>query len=90
MERSEQETTITYDDEQKLVRIFSAIRRDQGRLKRAGVLPIREDAWGGMSYEVPLARLRWRIASTTPSRRGAGGFKPRNVQSTGQTPARKG
>jgi hypothetical protein len=70
MEKCEQETTITYDEDQKLVRIFTAIRRDQGRLKRAGVLPVNEDRWGGMSYIVPLNRLRWRVTSGKPSKRG--------------------
>ena len=69
MEKAEMETTITYDVEEKLVRIFSAIRRDQGKLKRAGVLPIHEDRWGGMSYDIPLNRFKWRVTSGTPSKR---------------------
>lgn len=86
MERSEQETTITYDMEQQVVRIFSAIRRDQGRLKRAGVLPISEDRWGGMSYTVPLNRLRWRVTTGKPSRKG---FASRNLHTNGQSTDRK-
>jgi hypothetical protein len=79
MEKCEQETTITYDLDERKVRLFTAVRRDQGRLKRAGVLPIREDAWGGMSYEVPLARFKWRIASGVKSRRGFGAKKKGKV-----------
>lgn len=90
MEKSEQETTITYDEDQKLVRLFTAIRRDQGRLKRAGVLPTGEDKWGGMSYEVPLTRFKWRIASGAPSKRGFAKGRPGNPRTTGQTPGRKG
>ena len=81
MERSEQETTITYDMEQQVVRIFSAIRKDQGRLKRAGILPTNESA-NGYFYNVPLNRLRWRITTGKPSRRGFGTSKsPRTVDS---------
>ena len=68
-ERSEQETTITYDLEQQRVRIFSAIRRDQGKLRRSSILPYHEDKWGGMSYEVPLNRFKWRVTTGVPSKR---------------------
>jgi hypothetical protein len=69
MEPSEQETTMTWDSEQKVVRIFSARRADQGKLKRAGILPVKE-AESGNFYEVPLSRLRWRITTGLPSNRG--------------------
>jgi hypothetical protein len=76
MEKCEQETTITYDLEGQQAHIFSAIRRDQGRLKRAGILPISEDKWGGMSYIVPITRLKWRVTTGKPSRRGFAAGKP--------------
>ena len=86
MEKAEMETTITYDVEEKLVRIFSAIRRDQGKLKRAGILPIHEDRWGGMSYDVPLNRFKWRVTTGKPSRRG---FAARKSHTTSDiTPGR--
>lgn len=57
---AEQETTITYDSEEKLVRIFSARPVDQGKLRRAGVTPYRSNSQGAF-YIVPLSRLKWKV-----------------------------
>jgi hypothetical protein len=70
MDLSEQETTMTWDSEQKVVRIFSARRVDQGKLKRAGVLPVKE-AESGHFYEIPLSRLRWRVTTGLEKKRVA-------------------
>lgn len=70
MEKSELETTITYDMEQKLVRIFSAIKRDQSKLRKAGFHPKYGTAVRGFGYEVPLVRFKWRLTTGVPSKRG--------------------
>lgn len=57
---AEQETTITYDNEDKLVRIFSARQADQGKLKRAGITPASMNSFGAF-YTVPLAQFKWRV-----------------------------
>ena len=62
IERSELETTMTWDSEQEIVRIFSARRQDQTRLRRAGILPVKDIQPHGLFYEIPLSRLKWRIA----------------------------
>jgi hypothetical protein len=67
MELSEQETTMTWDSEQKTVRIFSARRVDQGKLHKAGVLPTKDTQPHGLFYEIPLAQFRWRVKPLKPS-----------------------
>jgi len=67
MELSEQETTMTWDSEQELVRIFSARRVDQGKLRKAGILPVKDTQPHGLFYEIPLAQFRWRIKPLKPS-----------------------
>lgn len=86
MELGEQETTITYDKAESLVRVFSAIRRDQTKLQKAGLTPLYGSATRGYGYTVPLSRLRWRITSTTPSRRG---FAARNARTNAGISGRK-
>ena len=61
MTEAEQETTMTWDSEQKRVRIFSARPRDQGILSRAGVKPSKGTKSQGFFYDVPLARFRWGV-----------------------------
>src|SRR6185503_19116859 len=58
---AEQETTITYDSEEKLVRIFTARARDQSKLRRKGVSPVRGTLSRGFFYEIPLAALSWTV-----------------------------
>ena len=61
MDLAERETTITYDQKDKLVRIFSAIAKDNNKLRKAGFHPVRGNGRDGYCYEVPLDRLRWLI-----------------------------
>lgn len=61
MDQAERETTITYDQKDKLVRIFSAIAKDNNKLRKAGFHPVRGNGRDGYCYEVPLAKFRWRI-----------------------------
>ncbi len=70
MEKSEQETTITYDLDQQLVRIFSAIRRDQTKVEKMGFKPTYGNERGGFGYLLPVSRLRWRVTSGKVSNRG--------------------
>ena len=61
MHPSEQETTMTWDSEQQVVRIFSARGVDQRRLAKAGILPTKDTQPHGLFYEIPLSRLFWKI-----------------------------
>ena len=65
MELGERETTITYDLDQKLVRIFSAIRKDQAKLRKAGIQPKYGNGRDGFNYHVDLACFKWRIQKPT-------------------------
>lgn len=58
---AERETTITYDDEQQIVRIFSARQTDQTKLRKAGILPTRGTQLCGFFYEIPLSAFKWRV-----------------------------
>lgn len=59
--RDEQETTLTYDSGEKLVRIYSARPTDINKLRRAGVKPTDGTEAKGYFYKIPLDRLGWRI-----------------------------
>lgn len=90
MEKGELETTITYDMEEKVARIFSAIRRDQNKLAKAGFKPTYGTATRGYGYKVPMSRLKWRITSGVPSKRGFGKVIPKPLHTTDVIPGRKG
>ena len=90
MEKAECETTITYDMEERVVRIFSAIKRDQTRLNKAGIKPYLGRPERGYFYKVPMSRLRWRVTSGVPSKRGFGSQNPKNLHSTASIPGRIG
>ena len=66
--KAEQETTITYDSEEQLVRIFSARLGDQGKLRRAGVKPTRGSISAGYFYTIPSSWLKWRVSNPTGRR----------------------
>jgi hypothetical protein len=85
MEKAEQETTMTYDLEAKTVDVFSAIRRDQSRLQRAGIKPTYGTAARGFGYRVPLSRFKWRVIGTNPKPRG---FALKKLRSTVAIPTR--
>ena len=80
MTPAETETTIVYDKEQQLARIFTAWLRDQRKLEKAGVRPVagRGTPETGLFYEVPLARLFWKVrpVGQKKSTRGFAGRKP--------------
>lgn len=87
MEKAELETTITYNMEERLVRLFSAIKRDQTKLRKAGFAPTYGTAARGYGYEVPLTRLKWRITSGVKSRRGFAKKAPSDVHTTIANPS---
>ena len=89
MERSELETTITYDMDQQVARIFSAIRRDQTKIEKMGFKPVYGTAARGFGYEVPMSRLRWRVTTGVPSKRGYATRTPPELPCTAPTPDRK-
>jgi hypothetical protein len=66
----ETETTITYDKGQQVVRIFSAWPRDQRKIERAWVRPIKGEPQTGLFYELPLTQFRWRIQLAKSKRKG--------------------
>lgn len=61
MIKAETETTITFDSEERLVRIFSARPPDQSKLRRAGIEPYKGTLKTGFFYKLPLNRFSWRI-----------------------------
>lgn len=75
MLNSERETTITYDLEEQVVRVFTAIKRDQTRLEKAGIQPHAGDPTSGLFYRFPLSRLFWKARPVKPPREG--GKRPR-------------
>lgn len=83
----EVETTITYDKEEQLVRLFSAWPRDQRKVEKAGFKPYEGTPEMGFCYKIPLSRFRWRITNGKPSTRG---FKAKNTQSTVGNPPKLG
>ena len=83
----ELETTITYDMGEKVVRIFSAIRRDQTKIEKVGIKPCYGSPEHGLGYKIPLSRLKWRVTSGIPSKRGFASRKPHtNVGITNRIP----
>ena len=65
MTPAETETTLTYDKEQQTVRIFTAWPKDQRKIERAGFKPVNGTPSTGLSYAVPLNKLKWRIQGST-------------------------
>lgn len=72
MLKAEQETTIRYDSQERIVHIFTVRPIDQRRLARLKIDPVRGSARKGLFYVVPLARFRWglrRQGVASPARR---------------------
>lgn len=90
MEKAELETTITYDMEERMARIFSAIKRDQTKLAKAGFKPEYGTAARGYGYKVPMTRLKWRITSGVKSNRGFAKKAPSDVHTNAHNPGRRG
>ena len=59
--RDEQETTITYDSGEGLVRIYTSRPADIGRMRKAGIKPYDGNDFNGFRYKEPLNRLSWSI-----------------------------
>lgn len=87
MERSEQETTITYDMQDQVVSIFSAIRRDQRKVEKMGFKPTYGTAERGFGYKVPMSRLKWRVTTGVRSNRGFARKTPLESPRTVETKA---
>ena len=74
--RSEQETTIRWDEGEQTVHIWSASPRTWRKLARLGVPPTKESARAGQVsgrfYIVPVAQFRWGLksAARAASRKG--------------------
>lgn len=79
----EQETTMTYDSGENLVRIYSARPSDQNKLKKAGVTPYRGTASRGYFYLVPLAQFKWQIRSLTAKKRVLSSTHPFRLRKLG-------
>ncbi len=77
--RDEQETTLTYDSGEKLVRIYSARPTDINKLRKAGVKPVRGTEAKGYFYILPLDRLGWRIRPPKELRSRKGSFTVGNT-----------
>ena len=59
--RDEQETTISYDSGEAVVRIYTCRPADVARMAKAGVKSYDGNDFNGFRYKVPLARLFWKI-----------------------------
>jgi len=61
--RAEQETVFRWDEEEKLVYVWSASPVTWRKLARLGIRPVRETSREGQPtgkfYRLPLARFRW-------------------------------
>lgn len=66
LSRAEQETVVRWDEEEKLVTIWSASPVVMRKLHALGLVPHREsrrrtgELWG-REFKVPLAHFRWRV-----------------------------
>ena len=61
MLETEQETTITYDKAEKIVRIFTAWPKDQHKLEKAGIKPTDGTPEKGLFYSISLSQFKWRV-----------------------------
>ena len=68
--RDEQETTITYDSGEAVVRIYTCRPADVARMAKAGIKPYDGNDSNGFRYKVPLTRLFWKIRPSTSARTG--------------------
>jgi hypothetical protein len=66
--RSEQETVIRWDEEEKVVHVWSASPVTWRKMARLGIQPTKETTTrgepSGKFYTVPLEGFRWRLKST--------------------------
>jgi hypothetical protein len=72
--RAEQETVLRWDEDEKLVHVWSASPVTWRKLARLGIEPHRETRRAGevtgYFYRVPLARFRWGLKSARPGNPG--------------------
>ena len=85
MTKCEMETTITYDKEQQLVRLFSAIPKDQRKVERLGFKPTYGTVEHGFGYQIPLDQFTWRVRLPKDKR-----IRSSNHGNLGGSRARKG
>ena len=92
--RSEQETVIRWDEEEKIVVIWSASPVVLRRLHKLGLVPASESRrktgeLHGKEYRVPAAQFRWGLKRRGTARKGA--FLPKTSrQETCSTDERLG
>jgi len=97
MTKSEQETTIRWDLEERMVHIWSAQETVWRKLARLGVAPVRETTRhgrpSGRFYVLPLAAFRWGLKRPRPLGRPGGNpaalarFRQRKQQGLSPGPA---
>ena len=72
--RAEQETVLRWDEDEKVVHIWSASPVSRRKLARLGIEPHRETRRAGeivgRFYRVPLTRFRWGLKSARSGRVG--------------------
>lgn len=80
--RAEQETVIRWDEEEKVVHIWSASPVTWRKVARLGLKPVKETTRGGEPsgklYRVPFASFRWGIKSEARSAASRGRFGGRS------------
>ena|SRR5689334_22394402 len=80
---TETETIIRWDGHKDKVRIFTASKAVDGKIRRAGHAPYRQNtrkgAWSGSFYEVPYKAIRWGVRMPLPpkNRPFSRGFRPK-------------
>jgi hypothetical protein len=72
--RNDQQTVVTWDDDEQVVRVWSSSPKSWRLLEKLGLRPHRETrlpngrpAPVGKFYKLPLARFRWGLKKRTPS-----------------------
>jgi hypothetical protein len=86
--RAEQETVIQWDEDERVVRIWSASPAVLRKLHRLGLVPTRESrhrtgALHGQEFKLPLARFRWGLKRRRSKQPVVTENTPRGTQSEG-------
>lgn len=90
--RAEQETVIQWDEEDRVVTIWSASPTVLRKLHRLGLVPTRESrhrsgTLHGQEFKLALARFRWGLKRRRSKQPVFAENTPRGTQSDGSKPA---
>ena len=54
---TERETIITFNEKEKLAEIYTHNKRWQRRLEKLSIKPIRDNGYGGKTYQIEKSRI---------------------------------